>query len=270
MKLGIPQWCLPGGRTECISAASRLGLHYIHVDLGSHKDGYPLWNEGIQEQLRQDAEENNIKIVAMALNDLCKNAFVKEEQKDIAYETLRKGVEAAHKMKIPALTIPSFGSNLIQTKADYEKTIEAYKYLCDLAGQHDVTVYTENVMLPEELHDFMNRVHADNLKLLYDSQNYHVVKDYDSAALLEQFMEGFDLGDFLHIKDGNGGMGNRYLGEGSSNVQKCMEVLKRKNYDGIIILENNYGKLPVPEGWEGDPLAGARKDLKTLQEIYLR
>lgn len=64
-------------------------------------------------------------------------------------------------------------------------------------------------MLPEELHDFMNRVHADNLKLLYDSQNYHVVKDYDSAALLEQFMEGFDLGDFLHIKDGNGGMGRR-------------------------------------------------------------
>lgn len=59
MKTGIPQWCLPGGRTECITAASRLGLYGIHVDLGSHTDGYSLCQE------------------------------------------------AAHKMKIPALTIPA-------------------------------------------------------------------------------------------------------------------------------------------------------------------
>lgn len=248
--------------------ASVLGLHYLHVDLGSHKDGYPLSQEKVQQQIRQEAEENNIEIVAMALNDLCKNAFVKDEHNGIAYETLRKGVEAAHAMKIPALTIPSFGSNRIQTKADYEKTIEAYKYLCDLAGQQGVVVYMENVMLPEELHDFVERVHADNLKLLYDSQNYHVVKGYDSAALLEQFMEEFDLGDFLHIKDGVDGMGNRYMGEGNSNVQSCIEVLKRKNYNGIIILENSYTKIPAPKGGEGDPLAGVRKDLRTLGELF--
>ncbi len=269
LKLGVTQWCIPGKGVYGMDILNELNLHYLHLDLGGCSDGYPLTQMYIQDRYLEDAKKYDINIISLALNDLCSNCFVKlGECRDIAYETMRLGVKVANEMGVSRITVPNFVNNEINSDDDFNATVEALKFLCNLAEPLNIDIYTENVLLPEKLYKLFEAVNAPNLKLLYDSQNYNIVKGYDSADILDEIYGKVDLGDFVHLKDGCGDMSNRYLGEGDCNIQKNIEVLKKNGYDGVIILENNYYSIDIPADKAGNRFYAIEKDIKTVTEMF--
>ena len=47
-------------------------------------------------------------------------------------------------------------------------------------------------------------------------------------------------GAYVHLKDGDGSLGNRSLWQGSSNFERVLTTIVECNYQGAMILESNY------------------------------
>ncbi len=263
--IGIPQWCYEEKNLQSLEAADSLNVRYIQIDLGDSPNGYHFSKYELQDEFLKKASDKKITVLAMALNDLCRFGFTKEEHKATAYETLRKGIEAARRMKIPALTIPNFFDNEIISKEDFNRTVEAFKYLCDLAEKFNIDIYTENVMKPDSLFEFITLVPSSKLKLLFDNQNYYAMRGYDPIMIFKQLEKSVDMGAFIHIKDGDKKLGSSLLTEGSGEVVKFTEILKQRNYQGTIFIENNYTSIGLKAKRNTRELI--EKDILTLKKL---
>lgn len=259
-KIGMTQWQLPCEMADCVEATAALGLTAVQVDLGSAAKGYPLTDPALQAKLLRDAEKTGVRIVSVVLNDLCGNGFVRapgDPRREIAYETLRRGVETAAAMGVGTICMPSFFDNKITDAGSYARTVEAIRYICDLAAEKGITIYTENVMDAPALLQFFRDVDRPDLHLLFDSQNYHDMAGLDAAPV---FRAAFDrVGDFLHIKDGDHGLGNRPLGQGTSDLVRTLRTIVDCGFEGTYILENKY-----------ETLDAARAEAQVLREILDR
>jgi len=243
-KIGITQWSLPGAIADCVENAAKLGLCAVQVDLGSSKEGYGMTDPALQAKLMADSARTGVEIASVVLNDLCGCGFVHpadDPRSATAYRTLELGVETAAKMGVRSICMPSFFDNAIRDDATYARTVEAYRYVCALARKAGVTVYTENVMEPEMLDRFFRDVGDENLKLLFDSQNYHQMAGVDAVPVYEFAKDR--CGEILHVKDGDGELSNRRLGEGSSDFPRTLRALVQGGFRGVYILENNYDTL---------------------------
>ena len=60
-----------------------------------------------------------------------------------------------------------------------------------------------------------------------------------------------------------GDMGSMLLGTGSSPFMQVMETLRDHGYTGTIVLENNYGALPLCAQAE-DRFSLVEQDMKTV------
>ena len=243
-KIGMTQWQLPVPMADCVRATAELGLEAVQVDLGPAAKGYPLTDPALQARLLEDAARTGVALVSLVLNDLCGNGFVRapgDPRRDIAYETLRRGVETAARMGVPTICMPSFFDNRISDADSYARTVEAIRYICDLGAEKGITIYTENVMDPAALLRFFDDMDRPALRLLFDSQNYRQMVNGDAAAVFEAARDR--VGDFLHIKDGVKGLGDAPLGEGNSDLRRTLKIIVSCGFRGTFILENKYGTL---------------------------
>ncbi len=78
--------------------------------------------------------------------------------------------------------------------------------------------------------------------MLFDSQNYQYFGFDYAVDVLKTHWDR--LGSHLHIKDG-GEMGTMILGTGTSPFAEVMAVIKERNYQGALVVENNYPELPL-------------------------
>ena len=58
-------------------------------------------------------------------------------------------------------------------------------------------------------------------------------------------------------------MGTMLLGTGSSPFAQVMETLRERGYAGTIVLENNYGSLPLCQQAK-DCFSLVQQDMKTV------
>ena len=72
----------------------------------------------------------------------------------------------------------------------------------------------------------------------------------------------------LHVKDGIGEPGGCLLGEGNTDFFSQMEILKKHDYKGWIIIENYYNLLPLRKLSALDQMQIINKDLKTLKKVW--
>ena len=119
------------------------------------------------------------------------------------------------------------------------------------------------MLLPEELFLLFKRVNAPNLRVLFDSQNYPLLIKTSSGEILDRIYEY--IGDIVHLKDGVKNMGDCYLGQGISDVKKCVFTLKNKGFKGSLILENNYATLPIEHEWRHQRWITAFKDINSVR-----
>ena len=240
--LGITQWNVPWKREELCIRAEKLGMTSLHLELGSADEGYPMIRPENREAWLESTETHHLRIVSLALNDLCGHGFtagIGDPHSEIALATLKYGVETAAAMGIPSISVPHFFANRITDDESFRASAEALQLLCNLAGDKGILIHTENVLNHTELTRLWNEVDRDNLRLLFDSQNYSAMAGTDASEIFVKWRTY--CGDYLHFKDGiTPELGNRPLWQGTSSFEETFSTVLKSGYSGAMILESNY------------------------------
>lgn len=243
--MGITQWCLPGGRAYTLALAKQLGFDAVQLEFGGPEEGMPLAHKRLRDLYTNESRALGIRLLPLTVNALCRYGVVDgldTPDGRIARDTLLAALEAAAAMGLEGVTLPSFGAGEIHTQAHYDHTVEMLRFVCEHAASMGLTVYTENVLDARQLEQLFRDCDSPELRLLFDSQNYSVFGRDCAVDVLNTHWSR--LGSHLHVKDG-GGMGTMLLGDGTSPFAQVMEVLRTRRYGGVIVLENNYGSLPL-------------------------
>ena len=262
--MGITQWSLPGNAAYTLHLASQLGFDAVQLEFGSWESGMALSHKRLRDLYLRDSRALGVRLLPLTINALCRygvvNGFATPDGQ-IARDTILAALEAAAALEMGGVTIPSFGANEIHTQAHYEHTVKALRFACEQAAPLGLSVYTENVLDPRGMEHLFRDCGSDRLRLLFDSQNYSVFGHDYAVDVLKAHWD--KLGDHLHVKDG-GSMGSMLLGTGSSPFAQVMAVLRERGYTGAIVLENNYGALPLCAQAE-DRFSLAEKDIDTVR-----
>ncbi len=272
MKFGVCQWSLPGNGFYAARLAAELGLDGVQLGLGSHRAGFYLEQERIQQALLEDAAKYGIEYPSICMVSLEEYSFIRDEHSEeyrIAYETLTKGVEAAKAMNIKLVMIPSFFKNDILTGRDVEMTAKALRYVCELAGEHGIEVAHESTVDAKTQLELLDMVDMPNVSVFYDSQNYRYFKNLNQQDIIKGIYPR--MAAQLHVKDGSnekGLEGQLPLGQGDSGFSDTVDILRGNGYNGWVFLENYYWKMPLRER-NADQYAILLDDLKTLKQSLL-
>lgn len=239
-KFAIPEWAMPmNGQYGC-RVAHDAGLQGIQINLGDAARGWPLSFPEMQKIYLDEAQRWEIEYPSMAVNCLCDIGMTRPEgskEREIARESIRRGIETAAAMRIPIVMLPTFHDSYINTPEDARLVFACVKEACELAAEKNILVALENVLSTEEFRGFADRITTGNLRVFYDSQNYSVCKGWDNTRIYNEIVK--DVCG-IHIKDGFDQMSTHLLGEGNSNFQGTVEAIKKSGYEGWIYLENYY------------------------------
>ena len=256
--IGVTQWTVPWKGEELCHKAQGMGISVLHLDLGSAEKGFPMMKPENRAEWLESAERHHLRIVSLALNSLCKHGFIaglEDARSEIAQTTLRYGVETARTMGIPSISVPHFNDNHIIDDETLRASAGALRYLCDLAAEHGILVYTENVLDNARLTRLWEAVNRDNLRLLFDTQNYSAMAEIDAREIYHRWQA--HCGDFIHLKDGDvPDLGNRRLWQGTSGFEAIFSAVLDGDYAGEMILESNYAD---EESLRGDVEAVRRR-----------
>ncbi len=264
--LGIAQWCLPGNHGYTLQLAKQLGFDAVQLEFGSWEAGMALAHKRLRDLYVNESRALNIRLLPLTINALCRYGTVdglSTPDGQIARDTILASLEAAADMGLEGVTMPSFGANEIKTEAHYGHTVEALRFACEQASPLGLMVYTENILDAQAMGQLFCDCGSDRLCLLFDSQNYSVFGLDCAVDVLNTHWNR--LGSHLHVKDG-GGMGTMLLGSGSSPFAQVMETLRNRQYAGTIVLENNYGSLPLCEQAE-DRFSLVQQDMNTVARL---
>jgi len=269
VKLGVCHWSCPIDGPYALKMASELGLEGIQLDIGSYERGFPLSRPSIQKAYVEYAKKYNITITSLAVRELDRHGMTRKDgtmEKEIAVEAILKAISAADAMNIPIVMLPSFEDGEIKTDRDFQRVVNCLKMACEEAEKKNIIIATENLLSIEETKQLFNLVNKPNLRLYFDTQNYHLRRNYNVASMVEEL---FPYICEIHVKDGRDGhMSGALLGEGDSGFFETMEVLREKNYSGWILLENYYDLRPL--SLEGDdPIELLRRDISILKTQVL-
>ncbi len=264
--MGITQWSMPGNRDYTLRLAKQLGFDAVQLEFGSWENGMALSHSRLRNLYREESKELGIKLLPLTINALCRYGVVNgldTQDGKIAKDTILASLEAAADMGMEGVTMPSFGAGTIRSDRDYGYTVEALRFACEQAASYGLTVYTENVLDARGMTQLFRDCGMEQLRLLFDSQNYSVFGHDYAVDVLQTHWDR--LGSHLHVKDG-GEMGTMLLGTGSSPFAQVMDVLRERGYSGTIVLENNYGSLPLCAKAK-DRFELAERDMKTVREL---
>ncbi|MDD4189370.1 MAG: sugar phosphate isomerase/epimerase [Eubacteriales bacterium] len=265
-KYGICEWAMPGNGQYGCAVAHNAGLQGIQLNLGDVNRGWHLSHPEMQKIYLDEAQRWEIEYPSMAVNSLCDVGMTRKEgtkERELARYSIKLGVDTAVSMKIPILMLPTFHDSYIKDKEDYELVLKAVKEACEYAYDRNITIALENVFSTDEFMDFVNKVGTGNLKIIYDSQNYSVCKNYDNTQIYEEIK---DYVVAMHIKDGFDVMSTHMLGEGGSNFYKTAEAVKKSGYSGWIYAENYFDQDRLGEIRK--PYELLKKDVEVLKAAF--
>ena len=269
VKFGCVAWGLPGGEYFAPQIAKEAGLDGIQLELGSYEWGYPLAQKQVQEAYLEERERLGIEYPSIVLNDVMDHEFIHGKDTDngkIAYDQMELAVQVAAEMGISKIMVPNFLGNLITEKSHVESTKEALRFICEKADKKNITIMTENALDYKEQIQLLKDVNMSNLTVHFDTQNFKFNFDMDQCKQLEGLYPYMD--SQLHVKDGIGEPGGCLLGEGNTDFFSQMEILKKHDYKGWIIIENYYNLLPLRKLSALDQMQIINKDLKTLKKVW--
>lgn len=263
IKIGACDWALPGAGLYAARIAAEYGLQALSLKIGLYENDYPISEETMQRCYLEDQQRYGVEYCAIALNDFdnipmhAREGTPSHEQ---AWTILKKGVRTARALHVPVIQVPGFAASEVRSEENYEYAARAFRYLCDEAG--DIRVASESLLRPEEFKKLYDLVDRKNFGAYYDSQNYYLFRGYDQVEILNGLRPY--MVDQLHVKDGNGAMSGALLGTGDSNFSGTMRVLTETGYEGYILLENYYDRLPLRLAGE-DPYQLLVQDIEILK-----
>lgn len=266
IKIGACDWGLPGAGLYAAQIAASAGLEALSLKIGLYENDYPLTHSEMQEIYLREQQKTGIEYCAIALNDfdnIPMHARPDTPEYGIVWDLLRRAVQTAHALGVQLIQVPGFAASEVKTEEDLEHTARAFRYLCDAAGEHGISVAGENLMTPEEFGALSDRVGRENFYLYFDSQNYQLFRGYSERGILEGLFPR--MCNQLHVKDGSGAMSGGLLGTGDSGFADTMAWLGGHGFEGYVLLENYYDQLPLRAAGQS-PYELLREDIRTLRQ----
>jgi sugar phosphate isomerase/epimerase len=266
VKLGICNFCVPGVGVYAARFVAEAGLDGMSIEYGTYEQGFPLSLRKVQEAYLDDQQKYGIEYANIGCSGFDFIPFhVRENDPlhDDVMLALKKVVAAADYMKIPMIFVPGFHKSEVKSEEDLEYTAKTFRYLCEMAGEKDILVSSENQLTVAQQHQLYDMVGCDNFGMFYDSDNYFYNKEYDQVEILEGTID--ILSPQLHVKDGKKGvLAGSLLGQGDANFYGTIETLKKHDYEGWLIIENLYYLQPLRDQNE-DLFALFHEDVRILK-----
>jgi len=264
-KIGICEWSLPvDGPCACMLAEA-LGIDGIQLDVGPAERGFPMARAVVQDAYLDAAASTGVVFPSMATrvtDYFSMFASVDREESEVVRKGIHMAVDACSALEIPVLMIPTFVKSEIRTDSQLVEAVETFKWACDRAGPRGITVAAENTLSVDQTLRFFEQIGRPNLKLYFDTQNYHLNKGYDTPAMLDALMPYVCE---IHVKDGQEGqLSGALLGAGATRFHDSVAVMRKHGYKGWIVSENYYDREPLCAA-DQDPVALITEDLRTLK-----
>jgi sugar phosphate isomerase/epimerase len=262
VKIGVAQWCLDCKGVNAVLRAADLRFSAIQIDAGG-ADGAPfLDSEKTQDKYLQAVQDTGVEILAIGVNILndygLKNSVDSKASKEI-WHFIKMSIDAAAKMGIGLVFLPSFDKNEIQDKHDLIRTITLLNNTCLYASDYQVMIATENTLGVEDNQRLLKAVNHPRLKILIDTLN-PVLWGHCPSDLIKKLWPY--MCNQIHVKDGiNGIMGNASLGKGDANFLETARTLQNLGFSGYIILENEYSN---------DAESRANDDMNVINRLFDR
>jgi len=247
-KVGICEWSLPLDGPYACKLVAELGFDGLQINIGDYERGFSMSRKLVQEAYLDMAEASGIEFPSMAarVTDFY-TMFPSgdQEESEIVRSGIGKAIEACEAMGIPILLIPNFVKSEITGQREFDEAVEVFKWACDKAGEKSVTIGAENTFSEADTKRFLAAIDKPNLKVYFDTQNYYLNKGYNSPQMLDELM---DLVCEIHVKDGKGkDLSGALLGQGDTDFFGSVEVIKKRGYDGWVVIENYYDRKPLSE-----------------------
>lgn len=264
VRIGICQWSIPSVEPEKqLAMAAGIGLKGVEPDLGSYEDGFPLSRPELQQAYREWREAYALTYPAIAVNTLCTYGMSDPAARDTAFKAIEAAAEAAVALSIPILQLPSFVKGDITTDEDLASTIVCLRHACDCVKGTGIIVGSENALPAELQMQMIEAVASEAFRIYFDTRNLFSMKGLDTVSILEQMMPYICE---VHIKDGLGDGPSAPLGQGDSGFYRSMELLRRHNYQGWLLLENDYNQIAQTTGLDNAELL--RQDMVTAAGCF--
>ena len=247
VKLGICNFCVPGGGVFAPRIVSEYGLDGMSVEYGSYEHGCPLSQRPLQDLYLEAQQKFGIAYPNIGVSDGDNISFkaAPGTKDDEIFNKIGTGaIDAASYMKIGLVFFSNFGPSHAKTDEDFEHAARRYRFFCDYAGEKGIQIGCENPNTVEEQKILYDMVGRENFHLFFDSCNHHCLADYDVHKCLRELYPYYI--NQMHVKDGVPGRNaSMILGTGTSGFEETIAFLKEQNYEGWVILENLYELEPM-------------------------
>lgn len=262
----IPEWAMPmNGQYGC-RVAHEAGLQGIQLNMGDACREWPLSHPEMQKIYLDEAQRWEIQYPSLAVNSLCDIGMTRKPgtaERELAKRGIRYGIETAHVMGIPIVMLPTFHDSYIETEKDEQLVFECVSEACRYAEKFNLTVALENVMQTEQFMEFAEKIGTGNLKIMYDSQNYSVCKNWDNTQIYRE-VQDYVCG--IHMKDGFAQMSTHLLGEGDSHFEATVQEIIKSSYHGWLYIENYYDQDRL--GAMRQPYSLLKEDVQRLKKAF--
>lgn len=240
-RFGASQWFIDRTGPAVIARASSLGFHAIHLDFGKPGERDYLGSRESGQSYRTAAHENNLKIGAFgirAVEHLGMLGGPASQNAQKCRDIIHAGIDTAAEWGVPLIYIPSFFASEIKDDATLESTADVLREACTYSEGNGVEIATENTLGGSGNAQLVEKVNHKKFRVLVDTYN-PILWGQNAQQLVKTIRQ--HMCDQLHAKDGKAGvMGNAVLGEGDGQFNETAKVLVEENFQGTIIIENNY------------------------------
>ena len=270
-KIGFCEWVMPVKGPSVFGIAAGLGADGIQVDdWGSYSQSFPMAEQRIQNLYIEEAKRWNMEMPSMGCNGFSWSGGLVNRlgtpEGDISLLAIRTGIRACADMGIPLLMLPCCWDGFLRTKEDIENAADMLRMTCKEAEELDITVAVESVLSPERWMEISDYVGSKAFKIYYDTQN----SQYFAGANPPEELRRLEVSDIaeVHFKEGLIDLqGSRCFGEGETNFYESADILRKKGYEGWLIIENFYRK-PAFQSDCKDVYEAMGKDVTTLRRVF--
>ena len=273
MKYGITQWSYPGNGIYAMKYVAEAGYDGMQIELGGLDNGYYMGEKKMRAMYREEAERYGLEFPSIVLNDLMYHGLMGDkggsDYKSCMYAQ-ELILEAAADLGLDYVMLPFFFESEIRTEEDFERAAQYISEICAKGKKAGIKIGAETALNWDRQIDLMKAVNAENLDCFFDTQNYMWYDGYSQTENMEKLYPY--LGEQLHLCDGSGTRaeggtnGGMLLGEGKGEFVEQMEILREKEFDGWMILENIYTRPALYEMKE-DAYTLAGKELEHVKGI---
>lgn len=182
------------------------------------------------------------------VNSLCANYFMDHPFFRTSDYEISKSVEIlklliinASAVGVKTILLPVLESSEIRNNLEKDNLRSSLDSCVNLAEKRNIRLSIETELPAIEFLELIESFESEFLGAYYDLGNaafkgYDLLKD---IAVLNNHLVG------VHIKDRNIGGGSVLLGMGDVNFEKVIPFIIKRNYNGGIVFEHYYDRLPV-------------------------